>query len=62
MKKLKIGMSVCRRTKDGSVNEVMKHSTKDYLTWHMFVRFMTDTEMKTSDTVANTWGRIFVVL
>ena len=45
VKKLKIGMSVCRRTKDGSVNEVMKHSNKDYLTWHIFVGFMTETEM-----------------
>ena len=53
MKKFKIGMSVCRRTKDGSVNEAMKHSNKDYLTWHMFVRFMSDTEMKKLDTIAD---------
>ena len=54
VKKLKIGMSVCRRTKDGPVNKVMKHSNKDYLTWHIFVRFMTETKLKKLDIVANT--------
>ena len=57
VKKLKIGMSVCRRTKDGPANEVMKHSNKEYLTWHIFVRFMTETELKKIDTVADTWGK-----
>ena len=43
--------------KDGPANEVMKHSNKDYLTWHIFVRFMTETELKKIDTVADTWGK-----
>ena len=38
-------------------NEVMKHSNKEYLTWHIFVRFMTETELKKIDTVADTWGK-----
>ena len=39
VKRLKIGMSVRRRVENGSATEIMKHTKKTYLDWHILLDF-----------------------
>ena len=39
-------MSVRRRVENGSATEIMKHTKKTYLDWHIFVRFLDEKELK----------------
>ena len=57
VKRLKIGMSVRRRVENGSATEIMKHTKKTYLDWHIFVRFLDEKELKKIDNIGEAWGK-----
>ena len=57
VKRLKIGMSVRRRIENGSATEIIKHTKKTYLDWHIFVRFLDEKELKNIDNIGETWGK-----
>ena len=51
-------MTVRRRVDGGGVGESIKIAVKDkQLNWHMFLRFLEDTDLKNSTDIGNVWGQ-----